>query len=109
LGAELAWLGAGAEWVAPPGTVAEGAFTLGGETCGGLGGETCGGLGGEEVGSCGTVTVGVVVPPGGVGTLTEGTVGTPAAPLEPGSAARPEVNSPTTSTGSTAIFRGTTT
>jgi hypothetical protein len=77
--------------------VADGAFTLGSGTCGGLGGE------GVETG--GTVTEGVVMPPTGVGTVAEGTVGTPAAPLEPGSAAKPEVNSPTTSTGSTAIFR----
>jgi hypothetical protein len=94
---ELPWLADGAEWLAPPGTVGDGAFTLGSETCGGLGT--------EGVGSGGTVTEGVVMPPAGVGTVTEGTVGTPAAPLEPGSAAKPEVNSPTTSTGSTAIFR----
>jgi hypothetical protein len=57
----------------------------------------------------GTVTDGVLTVPTGVGTVTEGTVlpwGSVMAPLNPTSAARLEVNSPTTSATTTAIFRG---
>ena len=102
LGAEAPGPAAGADCAPPPGTVVDGAFTLGT-----LGAATCGTLGGEGAGSGGTVTDGVVTPPAGVGTVTGGTVprGTITAPLEPGSAVRLEASSPTTSTGSTATFR----
>jgi hypothetical protein len=51
----------------------------------------------------------VLTVPTGVGTVTEGTVlpwGSVMAPLNPTSAAKLEVNSPTTSATTTAIFRG---
>jgi hypothetical protein len=51
----------------------------------------------------------VLTVPTGVGTVTDGTVapwGSVTAPLNPASAAKLEVNSPTTSATTTAIFRG---
>jgi hypothetical protein len=86
----------------------DGALPRGAETDGAFvdGRETCGVLGAEGVGRGGTVTDGVVTPPFGVGTVTEGTVvpwGNVTALLGPALAPRLE-DSPTTSTASTTIF-----